>query len=195
MPLTVVQFEYAWEIHVQELRVKFILQVYLRLAGIYYTEENRNYPISVLEGKRAYLIDGPYIVNEDHALQYLRENVFMFCVQFSLQYTDIDLDYSEVERSEISVYSYLLQTIGTVLYVMSICEFNYVQNKRKWCVWENAKNMIKNVYKPILSFPYNLYYGLSTINEVKKQTKAFEKAVPLSDDEVCLQILNIIVDG
>ena len=87
MPLTVVQFEYAWEIHVQELRVKFILQVYLRLAGIYYTEENRNYPISILEGKRAYLIDGPYIVNEDHALQYLRENVFMFCVQFSLQYS------------------------------------------------------------------------------------------------------------
>ena len=46
--------------------------------------------------------------------------------------------------------------------------------------------MIKNVYKPILSFPYNLYYGLSTINEVKKQTKAFEKAVPLSGDEVSL---------
>lgn len=55
--------------------LQLLLQAYLRLAGIYYEEENRDYPISVAEGKKAFLIDGPFIVDGERALKYLKEKV------------------------------------------------------------------------------------------------------------------------
>lgn len=47
----------------------------MRLAGIYYEEENSTYPTSKVGGKLPFLKDNCYVVPEDCALSYLMKNV------------------------------------------------------------------------------------------------------------------------
>ena len=47
----------------------------MRLAGIYYEEENSTYPTSKVGGKLPFLKDNCYIVPEDCAIPYLMKNV------------------------------------------------------------------------------------------------------------------------
>ena len=92
MTLTLVQFEYAWEI-----------SAYLRAAGIYYEEENCNFFSTRTASFLPYLKDERYIIEGDRVLSYLKDN-----------YRDIDLDFSEAERAEIDLFTYFLHTVGEI---------------------------------------------------------------------------------
>ena len=75
MSLTLYQFEYAWEIHVNRIERVVTNQAYLRVAGIYYEEENFDFYSGKVASSLPYLQDKRIIVEEDQAIPYLKENV------------------------------------------------------------------------------------------------------------------------
>ncbi|KAK8800194.1 hypothetical protein WA171_004829 [Blastocystis sp. BT1] len=162
MPLTLVQFEYAWEIH-----------VYLRFAGIYYTETNCSYTKNIAGGNLPYLIDERFIIPGKDAIDYLKKN-----------YTDLDLDYSDTERAEIALYSYLLNTVASSLYVTVI----------SYC--DPLKQIVQTIYRPILGLPSSLMFAASNylqqrthFNKLKSVTQETEEEL-LSKLEALYGILN-----
>ena len=119
MSLTVVQLDYAWEIHVNLNRWVINLQAYLRFADIYYIENNCAFAKTVTGGALPYVEDGNVVVCGENVIEYLSRNVLSldFC---EMQYTNLDLDYSETDRAEIAVYSYILKTVGNAIFVQFI---------------------------------------------------------------------------
>lgn len=60
--------------------------------------------------------------------------------------------------------------------------------------WQNVKHMIQTTYQPIIGLPYSLYYAFSQWNTTQKETKAFQKGVELSEEEVA-DVIHVYVDG
>ena len=75
MSLTVVQLDYAWEIHVYLGRGDINLQAYLRFADIYYTENNCTFTKTVAGGSLPYIEDGNVVVCGENVIEYLSKNV------------------------------------------------------------------------------------------------------------------------
>ena len=120
MTLTLVQFEYAWEISVCEQMIILTMQAYLRAAGIYYEEENCNFFSTRTASFLPYLKDERYIIEGDRVLSYLKDNVCSHRHCVIVQYRDIDLDFSEAERAEIDLFTYFLHTVGEIILVRQI---------------------------------------------------------------------------
>ena len=120
MSLTLYQFEYAWEIHVNRTARVVTTQAYLRVAGIYYEEENYDFFPGKAVSSLPYLQDQRAIIEEDQAIPYLKENVFSSLLKDNHQYTDIDIDFLEIDRAEIALFTYTLHTLGDLLLVCEV---------------------------------------------------------------------------
>ena len=105
-----------------------------------------------------------------------------------LQYTDLDLDYSDPERAEIALYSYLLNTVASSLYVtvISYCD---PQGKRKWLTRDSLKQIVQTIYRPILGLPSSLMFAASNYLQQRTHFNKLKSVTQETEEEVCIIII------
>lgn len=163
-------------------------QAYLRVAGIYYEEENFDFYSGKVVSSLPYLQDKRAIIEEDQAIPYLKENVSSLLLLAMSQYTDIDLDFSEIDRAEIALFTHTLHTFGDLLLVFLV-RFHYLQKQKLWLRASNVQKVVSSFYKPVMGSFSGYSYAFSNSWQTWKRLQRFHKAITISEKEVFIILL------